>query len=111
MHEIVLGLVAIVGIGCATGVTVQFLEYLKVRAHATAQFGRTSADTLLAELRALREEVSQLRQQNNDVVLSLDTTVHRLEQRVSSLDPGRRAAAGVLQPAEGDPAPIVSRPR
>jgi len=89
----------IVGIGCATGVTLAFVEYLKVHAQAAAKLGRSGADAILAELRALREEVSQLRQQNNDVVLTLDTSVHRLEQRVTALQPGRQAGSGAPEPA------------
>lgn len=41
---------------------------------------------LLNEIRDLKEEIRRLRGQNNDVVLALDTTVHRLDRRISHLE-------------------------
>lgn len=41
---------------------------------------------LASELKGLREEIRMLRQQNNDVVLSLDSTVDRLGERVKLLE-------------------------
>ena len=52
-------------------------------------------DRLVEEVRALREEVQQLRRQNNDVILSLDSTVDRLERRVSYVESQGPLGAGV----------------
>lgn len=43
-------------------------------------------DAILRELRELKDEVRQLRRQNNDVVLSLDGSVQRLDQRLGYLE-------------------------
>lgn len=47
---------------------------------------RGSQHELLTELRALRDEVRQLRQQNNDVILSLDSAIHRVDQRLARVE-------------------------
>src|ERR1051326_560558 len=63
---------------------------------------------LVDEVRALKDEVRQLRSQNNDVVLALDHTVHRIDRasptskpapasapaRSGASPPGNRGAAG-----------------
>ena len=53
---------------------------------------------LQEELRGLRDEVSQLRKQNNDVILSLDHTLQRLEQRMEHVENGVLPAVSQTQP-------------
>lgn len=43
-------------------------------------------DALLQEMRALRAEMHALRQQNNEVVLSLDSSLDRMDRRFSHLE-------------------------
>ena len=43
-------------------------------------------DAIVPELQALREEVRQLRQQNNDVILSLDSNLHHVGRRLEHLE-------------------------
>jgi hypothetical protein len=51
-----------------------------------AKRNKKADKALLEEMRGLREEVARVRQQHADTVLSFDTTVHRLEQRVQHLE-------------------------
>lgn len=71
-------IVAIVAIAAGTGVWVTLLNTVK------AFFQRRSAEdqsTLTREIRALREEVQQLRRQNNDLILGLDNHLHLVDRR------------------------------
>ncbi|MFN3648655.1 MAG: hypothetical protein ACK47B_03655 [Armatimonadota bacterium] len=43
-------------------------------------------DELLGEIRALRMEMQALRQQNNEVVLTLDSSLDRMDRRLSYLE-------------------------
>ena len=64
--------------------------------------GRRSAQNpaaLLEELRALREEMRQLRQQNSDIILQLDASCRRSEQRLERLEAGLRQGEQVYRPA------------
>ena len=79
----------IVVAGCVTG-TVQ--EWLKRRPAVNEQ-------TILSELRALKDEVRQLRQQNADLILGLDTALPRLAEQLDA----RRS----LPPADGDTQPAA----
>ena len=71
-------IVAIIGIACGTGIVWMFFETVK-----TAIAGRTTKkqEELVNEVRALRQEVNIIRQQNNDLILSLDSSPPRLEPR------------------------------
>lgn len=51
---------------------------------------------ILDEIRALRDEVRQLRQENHDVILAFDSTLHSVDDRVERLE----ARAGRLGPGE-----------
>lgn len=89
------GIVAIVAIGCGTGMVWMFFETIK------AGFGARNkkADAeLLSEVKALREEVKQLRQLNNDVILNLDHAATRTERRLDYLE--GRAHLPSSQPEE-----------
>lgn len=74
--------VMIVAIGCATGVVFGFINM--VRAIFT-QKSLKGSDRVAEELKALREEVRQLRLQQNDLILATDR-------------PLPRGNLGVLQP-------------
>ena len=52
------------------------------------------------EMKGLREEVSQLRRQNNDVILALDHTLRRLEQR---MEPGENHVLPVAPVTQPEP--------
>jgi len=74
----------IVAIGCGTQVVCKFLDVAKAAVSKGSK--KQGQEELLKELRALRGEISQVRSQNNDVVLNLDTTVQRLEHRLDHLE-------------------------
>ncbi len=63
--------------------------------------------TLRQELQGMRAELEQLRRQNNDVILSFDHTLQRLEQRMSAVED--RALPVPSQPSEPRPAQIAGR--
>lgn len=48
--------------------------------------GPRDQQALLSEIRALREEVQQLRCQHQDAILSFDAIVDRVERRLSSVE-------------------------
>jgi hypothetical protein len=95
-------IVAIVAIACGTGITISFFRTI-----AAAIMNRRSQpvqNELVTELRSLREEVRALKQQNNDVILSLDTALHRVDQRLSYVETrgvlGARAGESSGEPSE-----------
>ncbi len=69
-------IVAIIGIGCGTGIVWMFFETVKA---ALTGRNHKKQDELVTEIRALRQEVNILRQQNNDLILSLDSSPPRIE--------------------------------
>jgi hypothetical protein len=69
--------VALTTIGCGTGVLCYLMTIIK---DALMRRPLKGQEELAAELRALKEEVRQLRQQNNDLILTFDTTLQRLER-------------------------------
>jgi len=86
-------IVLIVFIGCASGVLIEWMK----------RAPKTSQKQLLAEIRELRDEVRQLRLQNNDVILHLDRAAHEADRRLSRLEqrgelPGSELASGEPQP-------------
>lgn len=89
-------IVTIVAIGCGTGIAMTFLNMIKTAILRRAGVDQTS---LVNEIRALREEVQHVRQQNNDVILSLDNQVRVIDHRLDHLEdrtlsPGGREAQG-----------------
>jgi hypothetical protein len=96
MEPVFTMIVAVVGIGCFTGIIHRYLETKLQIARALAEKG---SDSVAAELKALREEVRQLREQNADLILSFDTTLQRLGAASASL-PARAAAAPPAEAAQ-----------
>lgn len=83
-------IVSIVAIACGTGIVLTFLNTIKAAILRRAGLDQTS---LVNEVRALREEVQHVRQQNNDVILSLDNQMKTLDRRMDHLE-DRSLSAG-----------------
>ena len=84
-------IVAIVALGCGTRVICTFLGTTRSRA---GKRSRKEEQALLREMQALREEIRQLRHQNNDTILNLDTTIQRVEHRLTHMEARERLEAG-----------------
>ena len=94
--------VAIVAIGCGTGLCALVINTIRA---ALVRGPRKGETELLTEVRSLRAEVNQLRQQNNDVILSLDTAVDRMDRRLTHVETRGHLAA----PQSGEE-PTLVRP-
>lgn len=68
-------LLAMFSVFCGTG-TLCFIVYVVKQ----MVVGRGASKELTAEMKALREEVAQLRARNNDVLLSVESVQQRLER-------------------------------
>jgi hypothetical protein len=101
-------IVSIVAIGCATGVVLTLLNTIRAAFTRRAVKGQ---DELVGELRSLREEVKQLRQQNNDVILNFDTTLQRVDRRLTHLETSRLSAGVQEQSPAETPAQLIGRAR
>ena len=64
---------------------------------------------LVAEIKALREEIRQLRQENHDVMLGLDAGVEQVNRRVSRLESQARLGSGSSAAEEAEAAPTAAR--
>jgi hypothetical protein len=87
-------IIAIVAIGCGTGLLFAVVETIKVAVLRRPLRG--SDETI----KALVEEVKQLRQQNNDLILALDTNMDRMDRRLSHLEARSSLGAGSTTEAE-----------
>ena len=67
--------VAVVAIGCTSGLVKAWIDSRVAIAKAR---GAQDNDALAGEIRALREEVRQMREQHHDAILSFDTTLRHL---------------------------------
>ena len=77
----------IVMIVMITGITNAVKEVAKAKA-------RGGSPEVVDEIRLLREEIRQLRQQHNDVILSFDTTLKQVDRRLDHLEGRSYAGAG-----------------
>jgi ankyrin repeat protein len=88
--------VAIVAIGSIAGV---LKSYFERRVVLDQQRDRSRDAALQEALRQVREEMAQLRQSTNDTILSFDSTLQRLGDRVQHLEQsalGTGATSGAL---------------
>jgi len=69
-------IVAIVAIGCTYELLKRFVE----------RRPPANQKELLGEIRALRDEIRQLRQENHGIILSLDSSLQRVDGRVDRLE-------------------------
>jgi hypothetical protein len=106
-------IVAIVGIGCTAGVIHKALDVMAIRKRSGAD-----SQSVKAELSALRQEIAALRTWANDLILSFDSTLHRQDARLQSLErralaeSGTAAHTGVLAgEARAEPEALEVRPR
>jgi hypothetical protein len=77
--------IGVVGISCGTAVIVHFLDTVKTYYKARAKKG--TVDPAVQEtLRAVREEMAELRRSSSDVVLTFDATLQRLDTRLQHLE-------------------------
>ena len=65
----------VVTVSCGTGILIKMVEGWVAIQKAKVEGG---AGSVVGELRALREEVQRLREQNADMMLTYDTTMQRL---------------------------------
>lgn len=72
-------IVALAAMLCATGTFCYLVHSIK---SALINRGKRAYDELAQEIRGLRGEVRQLRQQNNEVILALDSSVPRMDHRL-----------------------------
>jgi hypothetical protein len=78
--------VAIVAIGCGTGLIGQAIDAWKTTQTAKAKRGGAVDPSLQATLQTVREEMAQLRRSSSDVVLTFDATLQRLDARLQHLE-------------------------
>ncbi len=85
-------IVAIVSIGCA-------YELLKRVVERRGSTDAKAVKELVAEVRALRDEITALRKENHDIVLSFDSTLSNVDRRLDRLE-SRSAVSGAARPEE-----------
>lgn len=86
----------IISLLCGTAVLITALAL--IYCYATNPRRLKAGPALEEEIQALRDEVGQLRRQNNDVILSLDHTLQRLEQRMAHVEDGVQPVISQSQP-------------
>jgi prephenate dehydrogenase len=75
-------------------------EVIKTFARRPASGGKKASKELVSQIDALREELRQVRRENHDAVLSFDSTLRHLDQRIAYLE-GRTRAGEEREPAVG----------
>jgi hypothetical protein len=84
---------AVVAIGCTAGVIHKALDVVAIRRRSAGD-----RDSVKAELAALRQEIASLRTWANDLILSFDSTLHRQDTRLQSLERRALAESGTTSP-------------
>lgn len=83
-------IVLVVFIGCATGVATSVLNvvksYLDKKLRIEELRARNSEAALQEALRHAREEMGQFHQSTNDLILSFDSTLQRLDDRLQGVE-------------------------
>jgi hypothetical protein len=111
MHDPFIMIVLVVFIGCATGVITNALglakSFLDKKLKIEELRAQNSEAALQESLRHAHEEMAQLRQSTTDVILSFDSTLQRLDDRLQNVE--RLAlksgvTAGALPSASAAPA-------
>src|SRR5262249_17006255 len=110
-------LVLIVGIGCAAGVLKTGIgavqTYLDKKLKIEELRAQNNEAALQEALRHAQAEMAQLRQSTSDVILSFDSTLQRLDERVKHLEraalspglaPDALPSAAPRSPAPGETA-------
>jgi hypothetical protein len=96
--------VMVVAIGCGTGLFVTLLNTWKT---VMLQRGSAQLPGVAEELKALRDEVRRLREQNNDVILHLDSSLTQVDRRLTHVE--TRGLMGGSSAAEPEPVRLTSR--
>ncbi len=76
-------IVSVVGIACSTGILVKLFETVQA---AIVKRPSRNSEQVVEGLRAMRDEVRQLRAENSANVLNLDSTLETLDQRLTRLE-------------------------
>ena len=98
--------VAVVSIGCLTGIVTHGLDVVK--AYLLQKTSARRSDPALTEtLGQLRDEIAQLRRATNDGVLSFDSTLQRLDTRLQHVE---RVALGTGAPPASLPSAAPRAP-
>ena len=84
-------MVALFGIACGTAIVITFINAVKSALTRPSPRGQ---DSILAEIKALREEIHRLRQEHHDVILALDGGMQRVDQRLTRVEEGLPQRAG-----------------
>lgn len=79
---------------CSTGVATYAIKMI------FGNRGNVKAEALMGEIKALREEIQTLKRQNNDLVLALDTSLSRMDQRLTHVETRGQLGAGTCVESE-----------
>ena len=91
-------LLALTIIALLCGTAVLITTIVLIFCYVTNSRRLKAGPALQEEIMALRDEVGQLRKQNNDVILMLDHTLQRLEQRMEHVENGVLPVTSQTQP-------------
>ena len=97
-------LVSIFALLCGTGVMIAFI--LALRSLILARL-RGPSTSMVDEIRGLREEVSRLRSENHDVILSFDASIQKMDRRLEYLEGTRSLGSGTSHHPEVEEATVA----
>jgi hypothetical protein len=104
-EEVMVMNIVMTAILCGTGVGVYALKLI------FGGKGHAKDEALLKEIRDMRAEMLALRRENNDVVLALDSTVSRLDQRLTHVETRGQLGAGPTSRSESEAVEILAQRR